>query len=520
MTKRRYLYQWVAVLAVIAFSSVFVIKANENSREPQNNANSKKRADIITINTIKSFGTLERKAVPFLHDAHTEALEKHDMSCEACHVTGEALGKEQLSFKFKRVEDTNRQEITDIYHTNCIGCHKEFIDKGTKAGPTELCGQCHRDESEIIALRKTMIFDKSLHFSHIEMNDNDCSICHHDNKKEASCRYCHKEESRNNLDSIKSVSHTSCIGCHRDLSGPFKCSECHSPEELSKINKIEDVPRMKVDQPDFVLLGANPDPKDGNYFSNKMNPVPFDHKAHEQYEDNCRTCHHAETGSCSKSCHTVTGSKNGALIRSEQAMHQLDSEKSCLGCHENVKKQRECAGCHGFMEKGRYQEITCAKCHIEMPEAGSEESRKPESMAAMLLESGKTLSDTIEDSDIPERVIIDTLSSEFGAVELLHRKHVDSLTLDIKDNNLASFFHDGKDTICLGCHHNSPASKNPPQCASCHSPSSDESASLRPDLKVAYHQQCMGCHDRMGIEKPESTSCTECHKVIGVNKLL
>jgi hypothetical protein len=172
------------------------------------------------------------------------------------------------------------------------------------------------------------------------------------------------------------------------------------------------------------------------------------------------------------------------------------------------------------MAKEGNLDITCVKCHAGSVEAGIEENRKAESMAAVLLKSVKTAPGSVEDKEIPENVIIGDLSFEFGAVEFLHRKHIDSLTLDIKGNNLASYFHDGKDTICLGCHHNSPASKNPPKCAACHNKSSNESELLRPGLKVAYHQQCMGCHDRMGIEKPESTSCTECHKIIGVNKLL
>ena len=30
----------------------------------------------------------------------------------------------------------------------------------------------------------------------------------------------------------------------------------------------------------------------------------------------------------------------------------------------------------------------------------------------------------------------------------------------------------------------------------------------KPDLKTAYHQQCIGCHTEMGIEKPAATACT------------
>jgi len=89
MIKKRYLYLLIAALSAIAFSSVFTIKSNANKTEPENHVNVKKRADIITINTLQSFGPLERKAVPFFHDAHTNALEKINKNCEECHLIKE-----------------------------------------------------------------------------------------------------------------------------------------------------------------------------------------------------------------------------------------------------------------------------------------------------------------------------------------------------------------------------------------------------------------------------------------------
>ena len=510
MKKRRYLYQFIAIMAFVMFSFPLTMGKNVTN----NDANEEKRADIIILNTLKSFGDLERKGVPFFHDAHTDALKNLNKSCDTCHLTEEISGKEGLSLKFKRLENKSRQEVMDIYHTNCIACHEEMSDTGAKTGPVEVCGECHKKYPEAVSSRQPIAFDKSLHFQHIEMNDENCSVCHHDNKKEGSCRYCHKGGENGKPVSMESASHLSCIGCHRELSGPVKCSGCHSPEEQQKIEKMDDIPRLQVEQPDFALMGM----KNTGNLPATMAPVPFDHKAHEESQDTCRICHHAEIGSCSKSCHTTEGSKNGNMITSGQAMHKLDSEQSCLGCHEIQKNQKSCAGCHGQAQRTN-SDVSCLACHIEIPKSAVEEKKKPESIAAKLIESRNTTADTIDDKDIPELVNINELSSEYGTVELLHRKHVDSLILDIKDNKLAGFFHNGEETLCLGCHHNSPASKTPPKCASCHSKESNDPASLVPDLKVAYHQQCMGCHDRMGIEKPKSTSCTECHKVIGVNKL-
>ncbi len=514
MKKRRYLYQLIAIMAFAVFSFALSIEANVT----KNDANGEKRADIININTLKSFGALERKEVPFSHDAHTGALEKENKGCETCHLIDETRGSENFSLKFKRIDDTNKQEVMDIYHNNCITCHKEMSDTGKKTGPIELCGECHK-EPEVVSSWQPLAFDKSLHFQHIEMNDENCSGCHHDDQKEGSCSYCHKNEDTENTVSIKAASHLSCIGCHRELSGPVKCRACHDIDEQQKIDRFEDVPRLTGGQPDFALIGTKTRDKNTGNLSYRMNPVPFNHKTHEESQDTCRICHHAAIDSCSKSCHTIEGSKQGNMITAERAMHQVDSKQSCIGCHEINKNQKECAGCHGQMTKGNNLYDTCLKCHMDMPETGITENRKPESIAAMLLKAEKTDSDAIENKEIPEAVTIDGLSFQYGAVEFRHRKHVDSLMLNIKDNNLAGFFHNGKETLCIGCHHNSPASITPPKCAACHSKSSIDSELLKPDLKVAYHQQCMGCHDRMGIEKPESTSCTDCHKVIGLNKL-
>ncbi len=518
MKKRRYLYRLIAVTAFVVFGFTSAIEAEVP--QPEQNTNGEKRADVITINTLKSFGNLERGAVTFLHDAHTEALKKLNKGCDVCHLTEEISGKKFLSPKFKRLKDTSRQEVMDIYHTNCIACHREMSDAGEKSGPVELCGECHKENPKIIPSVHPINFDKSLHYSHIEINSEDCSVCHHAGAKEGSCRYCHKDGNDRKIISMKDASHLSCIGCHREMSGPVKCSACHDVNEQKKIAKSEDVPRLDAGQPDDVLIGFNSsgNNKDRNYTG--MNPVPFDHKIHEQSQDTCRICHHAKLESCTNSCHTVEGSKQGDMITAEQAMHNLDSKRSCLGCHESYYKNRkECAGCHGAMEKGGNVNDTCLKCHMETPKTASEENLKPEAIASRLLESGKTASGTIDDKDIPETVTIDGLSSQYGPVELPHRQIIDSLMRDIKNNNLASYFHGGEGTLCLGCHHNSPASKTPPACATCHSRSADDAGSLKPGLKVAYHQLCMGCHDRMGIEKPKSTNCVGCHKVIGENKL-
>ena len=74
------------------------------------------RADVITIDTLTSFGDLEQPAVPFLHELHTNALDKQNKDCTACHLSE----NDRQSPKFRRLKDISRQEVMDIYHTACM----------------------------------------------------------------------------------------------------------------------------------------------------------------------------------------------------------------------------------------------------------------------------------------------------------------------------------------------------------------------------------------------------------------
>jgi hypothetical protein len=115
------------------------------------------------------------------------------------------------------------------------------------------------------------------------------------------------------------------------------------------------------------------------------------------------------------------------------------------------------------------------------------------------------------DTDIPEIVTIGTLSDAYEPVRLPHRKIVRALADRIAENTLAKTFHPTSETLCQGCHHNSAALPKPPACASCHGTMTATPSDGRPGLLGAYHLQCITCHERMGIEKPAATACTECH---------
>jgi hypothetical protein len=501
----------------------------------------KMRADVIAIDALTVFGDLERPEVVFFHDLHTDALEKKGKTCTTCHLSqvgGTSQSEvDRLSPKFKRLNDTTRQGVMEIYHTNCLACHQEASAAGENAGPVEVCGDCHRDKPRAISSRQPMGFDKSLHFSHSKANRNkdtnegDCGLCHHEYNEEAkklfwakgkegSCRYCHMEVKEENRISMRLASHLSCINCHRKTlaeskdAGPIKCGGCHDLKNQQMIAKVPDVPRIKRNQPDIILMQAEKQ-EEGKQkkLAFKMNPVPFDHKAHEGYNDTCQVCHHVRLDSCSKKCHTLTGSKESKDVKLERAMHQMEAKMSCLGCHGVSQADKNCAGCHTFIEKGgKKTESFCLVCHMKPIQEDPEFALKPQVIASRLLQLKKAITETYKDEEIPEKVVIKGLVDKYDPVELPHRKIVHTLVENIKDNKLAKYFHSEKGTVCQACHHNSPVAKKPPRCGSCHGKPFDDKNLLRPGMKAAYHQQCMGCHKEMGMDKPKAVGCTDCHK--------
>jgi hypothetical protein len=488
------------------------------------------RADMITIDGLKAFGALERPAVLFYHDKHTRALAKENKDCATCHETV----KDRLSLKFKRTDDTSKKAVMDVYHDNCIACHKEEgRQPGKKSGPVE-CGQCHVAPGGAPGSSwQPIVLDKSLHYRHVKANEKKCELCHHEYNektkalyyakgKEGACVYCHKDITEGNRIADRPASHIACIGCHRKLTaekkdaGPFQCSGCHDAKQQALIEKITDVPRMERNQPDAVMVKiavkqGNPEP-----IENRMPGVPFDHKAHEAYNNTCRVCHHAAISPCAQ-CHTIEGAKDGQQVKLSQAMHQRDAGASCVGCHNQQQEKRQCAGCHSMIPQSRSLTAAdaCRTCHTPTSDGApvpSDDARAKE-MAARLLARRQVAPVTVSVDQIPETVAIKTLSESYEAVKLPHRKIVLKLAEGVKNSKMAAYFHTAPTTLCQGCHHNSPATVKPPQCGSCHGRSSDALNPTRPGLMAAYHQECMQCHDKMGLEKPGSRECTACHAI-------
>ncbi len=487
------------------------------------------RADVIKIDSMAVFGGLEKAPVEFLHDAHTKALAAKNLDCNTCHLTK----NNRIYPKFKRFEDTGRKEVMNVYHNGCIACHGEMNLAKEKTGPID-CEDCHTGKDKYLSSRQAMGFDQSLHFAHSQKADNKCETCHHaydedkkelfyDKGKEGTCRYCHQQKTEENRISMRQASHLGCINCHLNppvkgqVNPPLTCAGCHDPIEQQKIKKRTDIPRMDRHQPDIVLLKSVSAFSKAAEKRNPMNFVPFDHKAHEAFNDNCRVCHHKSMQTC-RECHLPDGSSKGPLGDGapslESAMHKADSTRSCQGCHNAGKQDQNCAGCHSPMGQTReMQQEACLKCHrvpVEsLPKDSTPEQEGALARSALQPTAGQTA--THLGKDIPETVTLQRLSEQYEAVQFPHRQIINALMDRMKESRLSGFFHDEKEAICQGCHHHSPASDKPPQCANCHGKQWDEKNPSSPGILAAYHLQCLGCHKKMKIEKP--AECIECHEL-------
>jgi hypothetical protein len=537
--------RWAGILMLVAVS---LIGPQAWAGQNPATASGGGKPDQISINTLAAFDKLELPPVTYFHDKHTDALAKDKKGCDTCHYVED----NKLSLTFLRRKTTKPEEIKDIYHSSCLGCHNAMAAAGQKTGPQDgFCRSCHNAEPPVSVARLDAGMDKVLHYRHLASKNitvggkgqDNCSVCHHvfdqTTKKlvpgkgqEGSCRHCHLDQEQQGVASLQQATHQQCLQCHRTLASqgvqdplPLTCRGCHGAEALAQMAKKNqevvaalpgrEIPRLQRNQPDATLV--MPDARDATGAKAKavsMPPVPFNHVGHEKYTDSCRVCHHASMDACSK-CHTLGGTKEGGFVTFEQAMHRRTSQQSCTGCHAAKQAAANCAGCHnGVNQAQRPDNATCQQCHMPLPGTVTSPQQKF-ALAETMLKSRKMPTDSSAAGDIPDKVVIQELSKKFQAVEMDHLKHVASLANGMKDSQLANHFHSAPGAMCQGCHHNSPASHKPPNCISCHAKvhgvAADTSAAGRPGLQAAFHGQCMSCHKDMGV-KPVATACTECHQ--------
>ena len=533
----------LVVFLFMAFAGL--IKANSrtggNSQPTGDEALDITMPDIIMIDLPAVPGGEHMPAVRFFHDRHTDVLK--GKNCSECHIKKD----QSYIFKFKRAKDSDTETDMNIYHNNCISCHTNEDKTGNKSGP--LNGDyrsCHNRKPLAASTWVPISFDKSLHFRHessgyilskYNTEGVNCGACHHEYDKasdkifykkgnEESCYYCHKPSATKEVSPIRNAAHNSCVKCHQQLTdisektGPVKCAGCHEKVEQEKIKVVKNIPRLKRNQPDTVLLaswtllpGKTPD-EIKNAAKTQMKSVAFNHKVHENNTANCRSCHHDTLKRCGD-CHTETGGEEGGYVRLEQAMHDRDFTKSCAGCHSLKQEALNCAGCHEMIAEKSFKETACDKCHSvdltgDMNFPIDKETKAL--LAKQTLSAAKEFSSPVPDRLIPEKIIIDGMMDKYEGAKFPHRMIVRALENRIKDSQMAQYFHGDNTTLCAGCHHNSPASTQPPKCASCHGKTRKKGNDGRPGLIGAYHGQCITCHQQLNIKKPAATDCKSCHK--------
>ena len=476
--------------------------------------------DVITIDGMTRYGKLERPPVQYPHGLHVDAVRKEKEDCTKCHRERDDGA---LSIMFMQLPDSTRQGEMDLYHDNCVGCHKRKTSAGEDAGPVT-CGGCHVREPLYRSTAQPFVMDRSLHYRHIEAAGEKCETCHHGydeqtrklvykKGEEESCRDCHRERTEENRISYRRAAHMDCVGCHYTTAradstkkvGPQRCEGCHDPGSLMTIKVVENPPRLKRNQPDFVLLSA----AEKELASSNMRTVPFSHRDHENYTRTCRDCHHETLKACTD-CHALAGREEGGGVMLEEAMHSLDSPHSCTGCHQVQKTEAQCAGCHDLMEQGRLTEHACKTCHVGPAPARLEAERSLYTSLDDFAPDESIVTFKTPADEIPDTLRIDVIEGEYEPAVMPHKKIVEKLKQYIAENKLATRFHGHEDVLCQGCHHHGAIGTKPARCENCHGKPFNEHALFKPGLYGAYHQQCLGCHTSMHIQ--EAGDCLLCHK--------
>lgn len=517
----KYLMVWANRIIRFGFVAVLILSClNWTGCTRGDAAERVHRADLVTIDGMKFYGELERAPVAYPHDLHTDMIRKQNGDCTVCHLV---LEDGRISPLFMRRAESTRQEVMDLYHDTCVECHKDKAAAGEQAGPVT-CGVCHTREPAYISSRQPFGMDKSLHYRHIKAYDEKCETCHHrydeetkklvyEKGKENSCRDCHRMQTEERGSAFRLAAHEGCIGCHQDVAknsptkpvGPSTCEGCHDRGRQKAIQIVEHPPRLKRGQPDFVLLSVAGEEIE----SSKLKTVPFSHRAHEEFTGTCRDCHHETLLRCNE-CHSLAGSERSDGVMLQEAMHSLDSAHSCVGCHQNQKSEAQCAGCHDLMEQGRLTEHACKTCHIG-PDPGNlaVERSMYDSLADFRLDESIVYFKP-DAGEIPDTVRIGIIADEYEQAVMPHRKIVNTLKRHIAENKMAARFHGHEDVVCQGCHHHGSVGTKPALCENCHGKPFNEHALFRPGLYGAYHQQCLGCHTSMNLQK--ETDCVICHK--------
>lgn len=219
------------------FFLVFFILTAGCNHPAGNNAVESPAPDLIMLDAMQRFGSLERPTVIFPHDRHT-ALLKDKGGCQACHQQTD----KGLLFTFVSLTGMSERTAMNSWHDRCIGCHERSLDEGAAAGPLT-CGECHPKKQTMPPAVQTPNFYDTYHELHEDLAGG-CGLCHHEYNPttgrlyyeeggEIACRECHMETRQDNTPSLKTASHLSCVNCHletaaeEEMALPLDCTGCH-----------------------------------------------------------------------------------------------------------------------------------------------------------------------------------------------------------------------------------------------------------------------------------------------------
>lgn len=485
---------WLAALACLA-ALLGACGARESASSPC--------ATASCVDLQLEGAALSRPPARFEHEAHVKALAPN--SCAACHAS-----PKDGDFSLKGVAPAATTSVsirTDQTHGLCMGCHQRLVSEGKKAGP-ELCGECHRGSETAAPTQSPVAMDLSLHQRHVAAHANKCDGCHHvydeaahklvyRKGEESSCRDCHAKAPEGNKPSWRRAAHSACVGCHlKDAlegrkAGPTDCGGCHDPATLRSVKRLDPVPRLDRGQPAWVWMRAP---------WATTSTVAFPHAKHEATARACSTCHHHTLRRC-EDCHTAEGKAEGGGVTLETALHDVSSARSCVGCHERrAASESQCAGCHDG-SGARSREAACATCHnsADHPRAAAADDPQAQQPALAPLPTGP---------DVPDKDLeLKELARRYQGAKLPHPKILARLDKAIRASALATYYHATPTALCAGCHHHEAQDAKASKCTSCHG-GEDDAVRDRPSAVQAYHRQCVGCHERMGIK---AVGCTDCH---------
>jgi len=506
--------RWLGIVALLVVAAVlglgFLILDARAQRKP-----AEPRTDLISLEYPVTPGHPERAPSVFLHQPHADLDTTSILAGEGCRSCHPAREDGALSFRFMRLNDElPRPEMVDLYHDRCIGCHTGPAAQAGRRGP-DGCGQCHVRRPEVAAAQANVVMDLGLHARHVKAFDGKCEPCHHVfdeatqklvymKGKESSCRDCHGATVVDARPTLRTACHAACVNCHLEHphSGPTSCVGCHDLARFLAYKRPDPVPRLERGQPDVVLVHAAVE----DIPQMEQPSVPFDHRSHERDVNTCRVCHHEKLLAC-RECHTLAGEERGGHVPLAVAYHAQGVDHSCVGCHETRKAAVDCAGCHSFLPHFALAPVFCQRCHSGPPPAELAATGGTMPSAAAYLGPRSLAPLTFTGDQFPDSVTIDRLADKYAPAVFPHRKVVDKLRAGIAASPLATHFHAEDDLACTGCHHHSPVGARPPACSNCHGQPFQPVNMNAPGLYGAFHQQCLGCHERM--HKP--TDCTYCH---------